>query len=245
MSMIWLGILLIELLVLFILSNALTDSIFGLILLITKSRTVAVSLTTAILFPGTVVHELSHLFTAEILGVRTGKLTLVPNQISKEHIQSGSVMIAQSDPFRRYMIGLAPVLGGILSLTALSYLLPTFTPHLQFENLMKLVSNPYTYYILLATYFLFAISNSMFSSPEDLKGFGGFLFVIALFCGGAYMVGLRLTVTGAVLEIILRILKLLTQNLGIVIGINFVIFFLAKISISLSEKIFKRKLIYK
>src|SRR5947209_5745118 len=98
-----------ELIGIYVLSRALTQTIFNLTYLLTRARSIAVTLITLLNFPGTVIHELAHLFTAEILGVHTGKLSLVPESIAEPNIKAGSVMIAATDPFRRYAIGLAPV----------------------------------------------------------------------------------------------------------------------------------------
>ena len=128
--MILLLLLFAELFFLFFLSQRLTQSVFDLCILLFRSRSVAITIITIINFPGTVIHELSHLFTAEILGVRTGKLTLVPDFIQKDQIKAGSVMIAATDPFRRYLIGLAPMVTGLVAISALSYSL--FTIHIRY-----------------------------------------------------------------------------------------------------------------
>src|SRR3989344_4103040 len=105
-----------ELIVLGFVSHWLMQSFYTLVMLLTRTRSLAVTFVSFLLFPGTVVHELSHLFTAEILGVRTGKLTLAPESIRSEEIQAGSVAIAKTGPFRRAFIGLAPFFVGIASL---------------------------------------------------------------------------------------------------------------------------------
>ena len=106
------ALLLGELIGLYLLSQTLIQAVYDLTMLITRSRAAGVTVVSLLTFPGTVVHELSHLFTAEVLGVHTGKLTLVPENIQEADVKAGSVMIAQSDPFRRYIIGLAPIFPG-------------------------------------------------------------------------------------------------------------------------------------
>lgn len=116
-------LLLFELFLIFLLSRSLTIKLFLFFWHVTGSRRWAISFTAILLFPGTVIHELSHMFVAEILGVRTGKLTLVPEAIeeSTEEIRTGTVAIAQTDPVRRTVIGLAPVLVVTGVLAAASY----------------------------------------------------------------------------------------------------------------------------
>ena len=70
-----------ELVILYFLSRWLSERMFMFFLLLTRSRPAAISFLLVLEFPGTAIHELSHLFTAEILGVRTGKLSLEPESI--------------------------------------------------------------------------------------------------------------------------------------------------------------------
>ena len=90
-----LALLFAELTALYFLSRWLTKKLYFFFLLVFKVRSVAISGVTLLLFPGTVIHELSHLFTAEILGVPTGKLNLVP-----EGVRPSS--FSRSDPIKTY-----------------------------------------------------------------------------------------------------------------------------------------------
>jgi len=209
-----------ELAALYILSGALTQAGFELLLRLTRSRTIAVTAVTLIVFPGTVIHELSHLFTAEILGVKTGKLTLVPENIREEEIKAGSVMIARSDPFRRYLIGLAPVVAGLVAVTTLSL-------GWGFWGVWGNVG---------ILYILFSVSSSMFSSKEDLKGFIPFAVTLAIMIGAAYFAGLRIGLTGPALSVTEKILTALTKSLGLVVGINLAGLILTKGAIRIIRK---------
>lgn len=231
--MVLLAILLfIEILALSLISHVLTQRLFLFFLLLFRSRNVAVSALTLILFPGTVIHELSHLFTAEILGVRTGKLTLVPESIQAGHhsepgeIQSGSVAIAKTGPFRRTLIGIAPTIIGLTGLIALSYYLPQF-----FQNTIIAIQNqqnilPSTFCFLLFAFCLFAISNTMFSSREDLKGVFPVLILLILIVSAIYLTGFRFDVTLDLEQKLELIEKFIAQGLGTVVTINFSILLL-------------------
>jgi hypothetical protein len=213
------GILIGELIGLYFLSRGLTQGLYTLFLLLFRARSVAVSLLLLITFPGTVVHELAHLFTAEILRVRTGKMTLVPESIREANIQSGSVMIAETDPFRRYAIGLAPIFWGITILTAISYFLPPFMTSVFYSGI-PIFQNMDFYYLLILGYCLFAVSNAMFPSPQDLKGFVPFAVVVSLFLIGGFVLGIRFTLTGKTLEVATTTLTTLVNSLTLVSGIN-------------------------
>ncbi len=203
-----LGILLLgELIALHLISGRLTQSLYVLFFRIFRSKTVSMTILIILLFPGTVIHELAHLFVAEILRVRTGKLTLVPESLEEAEIRTGSVAVAQTDPFRRTLIGLAPVYIGIIILSALSYFL--------LQNI-----NSITVITIILFYGMFAVSNSMFSSKEDMKGVIPFTITLALFLIAGYFAGLRIGLTGELLTVIVRIIETLVRSLGVVLGVN-------------------------
>ncbi len=175
-----------------------------------------------VFFPGTVVHELAHLFTAEILGVHTGKLTLVPESLEGTEIKAGGVMIAETDPLRRSLIGLAPVIWGVTLLTALSYILQYAT------NIAILTP--------IIFYSMFAVSNSMFSSKEDMKGVVPFVVTLGLFTAAAYVSGFRLGLSGAVLAGWNPVAQILVRSLGVVLGVNLIVLLLTSALLRIFRK---------
>ena len=236
--------LLAELVLLYLISRILIEHLYAFFFLILHSRTVAVSLVTFLTFPGTVIHELSHLFTAEILGVRTGGLTLTPEAIQEPEVRAGSVMIAHTDPFRRTIIGTAPFYTGIVSLTALSYY---FTPQVV-ATWNALVAGagvtPGPFILLLGIiYLMFAVSNSMFSSKEDMKGFPVVAIFVALIITTLYLIGVRISLTGRVESFANQVLVSLTQSLGIVLALNIVLLLMTRFLIVLTGKITNRRII--
>ncbi len=245
-TMLFFIILIVELIVLYLLSQHMSKSMYGLFLLIFRVRTIAISATTLLFFPGTVVHELSHLFVAEILGVHTGKLSLVPENLEEEEVQAGSVQIAKSDPLRRYIIGLAPILVGLVILAALSYWLPQLLSEAtEAARTGNLFSSPSTYLLSLIMYLLFTTSNSMFSSKEDLKGFVGFTAVIGLTITAGYIAGIRIGLTGTALDVANRMLDTLVKSTGLVLAINVLLLVVIRMLLAVAEKLFHRRLILK
>lgn len=222
-------LVLFELFLIFLLSRSLTIKLFLFFWYVTGSHRWAISFTTILLFPGTVIHELSHLFVAEVLGVRTGKLTLVPEAIeeSTEEIRSGSVAISKTDPLRRTLIGLAPVFVGIITLGAVS--------HFFFQNI-----NNINIITIITFYIMFVVSNAMFSSPEDMKGVVPFLLTAALFGGAAYLAGLRIGLTGQALEAVTNVVQSLTQSLGLVLAVNLVLLLALKVLVVMIGGLKKR-----
>lgn len=202
--------LIIELSLLYFLSRRVIQTLYWLLQKITRSRTIAIWIVSIVFFPGTVIHELAHLFTAEILGVRTGKLTLVPESLEGTEIKAGGVMIAESDPLRRTLIGLAPVIWGFVTLAALSYVL------LQHVN-------PITIITIIISYGIFSVSNSMFSSKEDMKGVIPFSVTVLLFAAAGYVAGFRFGLTGKLLTTFILGLETLVRSLAVVLAINLIV----------------------
>lgn len=233
----------IECVLLALLSHLATTNLFALVYRVSHHKNFSLSLLTILLFPGTIIHELSHLFTAEILGVRTGKLSLTPEGIEGiggiegqwgregqegKEIRTGSVAIAKTDPIRRTIIGLAPVFVGLLALMAVSYFLPiNWTDWNNWTNSKN----------LLLLYLLFAVSNSMFSSREDMKGVIPVFLTLGLFAGAAYVAGFRFSLTGQAEVFVVRVLESLTKSLGLVLAVNGVILLTVKVLLGVIGKI--------
>ena len=146
------------LLFLFLLSQNITRHMSHLFMKLFHSQSVAIYLLSFLFLPGVVLHELSHLLIANILFVPTGEVEFFP-EIHGDSVKMGSVAIARTDPFRRFVIGVAPLVGGLGAMfVAASYLGE------------KIVS----WQGLLLLYILFEIANTMFSSKKDMEGALGF-----------------------------------------------------------------------
>ncbi|MEM4720396.1 MAG: hypothetical protein QXZ30_03075 [Candidatus Bilamarchaeaceae archaeon] len=125
-----------------------------------------VILLSILFFPGTLIHELSHFIMAQILLVKTGEINLIP-RFDGRKVTMGSVTVIGADPFRRILIGVAPFLTGISLILALLFLTQKY----------HLLNTPW---IIVISYSVFEISNSMFSSKKDLEGMMIFIFLISI-----------------------------------------------------------------
>lgn len=210
----WYGVgIIAELLLLSFIAKRYTQVVFHVLLRLVRSRTIAITMMTIALFPGTVLHELSHLFTAEILGVHTGKLTLVPESIEEDNIQSGSVAIAHSDPFRRTAIGIAPFTNGIIVLTALSWwLTQTMTGFWVLINIQITIA--------IIFYLILTVTNTMFTSKEDMVGVIPVFLTITILLVTGYIAGIQIVLPLSITITLQSIIITLAQNLGIVLGVN-------------------------
>ncbi|OGM18793.1 hypothetical protein A2686_02020 [Candidatus Woesebacteria bacterium RIFCSPHIGHO2_01_FULL_38_10] len=147
---------------------------------LTKSKKLTVYLTSLLFLPGTAVHELSHFITAILLFVPVGKFKLTP-EFEKSYVKLGSVSIARSDFFRRFLIGIAPFIFGVGLISILIYLFLS-----QGHS-----NNPY--YITLTTYLIFTISNTMYLSKSDLSGAWEIAIIFLFLLGAFYFLGVSIS----------------------------------------------------
>lgn len=158
-----------EIVLLFIFARALTNNLARLLFKISHSRGFTFNTLAIIFLPGTIIHEISHMLIAGIMLVPSGDISIFP-EIEGDEVRFGSVKIAQTDPIRRFIIGVAPVLFGLFLILAVLFLGGQFlnqqTPWWQ---------------IALVVLLVFEIANTMFSSKKDMEGalvFFGIIFII-------------------------------------------------------------------
>lgn len=160
-----------ELILLFILSKKLVNSLARVFYRLTKNHRTVVHILAIIFLPGTIIHELAHLLFAGIMLVPVGELNVIPEILStgqpssgweEKSVKLGSVQIGKTDPFRRTLVGVAPVFLGMILIFSIFLF-------------VKIAVSPW-WQIFLGLYFLFQIGNTMFSSKKDIEG--SILFVI-------------------------------------------------------------------
>jgi len=106
-------LLLLALLVpLLLLQRTLHGEMQAVFLLISRDPVVTIWLFSLIFFPGILLHETSHFVTAKVLGVRTGRFSLLPRALPGGKLQLGAVEVAQTDLVRDSIIGVAPLIAG-------------------------------------------------------------------------------------------------------------------------------------
>lgn len=165
--MIYLVFLFLEILILYFLSRRVVKAIYRLFYKVTKRKNWTIYLFAVAFWPGTFIHEMSHFMAALFLLVPVGKLELLPDIEEKGGAKLGSVAIAKTDPLRRFLIGVAPLIFGL----GIIFLLIYFISINQFIN-------TWWGYILVGI-IIFQIANSMFASKKDLEG-AIVLFVLLL-----------------------------------------------------------------
>ena len=152
------GLFLAELILLFLLSRSLTSAVARFFYALTGSRRATVNILAIIFLPGTIIHELAHLLVAGMMFVPVGRIEILP-QIDGDEVRLGSAEIGQTDMLRRMVIGLAPIIVGLLVMVG--------TLWLSYGNLSK--ETP-VWQVLVVLYVIFQVGNSMFSSKKDMEG---------------------------------------------------------------------------
>lgn len=176
----YVGLLAVEILVLYLVSRRIHLAFGGLFYRITKRKNFTVYLMAVLFLPGTFLHEMAHFLTALFLLVPVGQMELMP-EVEDKGIKMGSVPVGQTDFVRRTLIGFAPVFFGIGGIFAILYIVIS----------KELFGNPLVDALVL--YLIFAISNSMFLSSKDTEGSWRFLLVFVPIVVALYVLGVRIT----------------------------------------------------
>lgn len=230
----------IELALLFFLSRQLLKALGRLLLRLTKNKKLATEILTLLFLPGTVIHELSHFLLATLLLVPTGRLHFSPVQ-EEERIKLATLEIAKTDPLRRALIGLAPLLVGLgVSVLAIVWFYKTHQSLIE-SSPLGILSLKETY---LVAFVLFQVTNTMYASQEDLEG------LLAL--GAAFILltaatGLIFYVRGAQLPAILSkisvpIPSFIPAALGVILILNSLVFLFLLLLLRISKAQVTRKL---
>ncbi|MDY7039804.1 MAG: hypothetical protein SVX38_02955 [Chloroflexota bacterium] len=160
----------------FLMKTLLLEFIGRVLLSIPIISSIAIWVLSLLMFPGTVVHEVSHYVAATFLFVKVSNISFLPRKRGNT-ISLGSVQFAKSPgPLRHALIGIAPLIGGslvIVTIVALGFNFPVpayflGVPHL-FTELSSLTAHIdlYVERDLFVLWLLFSVGNSIFPSQSD------------------------------------------------------------------------------
>jgi hypothetical protein len=205
-----------ELLFLFFISQKTTQSIAYTFYKITRNQKITIFFFAFLFLPGTIIHELSHAIAASILGVRVGKMELMPEYI-QGGLRLGSVQVGKTDIIRNFFIGIAPFISGTILLLIIIYLILSFSLIASFGI------------IILSLYSVFAIANTMFSSKKDMEGAIEFFILVTVFLLVFYILGLRFdAINWNFLSLFNHLFKIGSYYLLVPIGIDLFIIIVTK-----------------
>jgi hypothetical protein len=193
--------LLAALILLVFLQISLHREIQAVFLILTRRPGLTQSIFALIFLPGVFLHELSHFLVAKLLGVETGKFSLIPQAQPNGKLRLGYVETASGGFIRDALIGLAPLVTGSLFVAYAAiyqlHLLPLWDfIHLAewdgfWSGLMAVPSEPDFW---LWFYLTFTISSTMMPSASDRHAWfplgllaGALLGVVILAGAGPWM----------------------------------------------------------
>lgn len=109
------------------------------------------------------IHELSHFLMAKLLFLRTGKISLFP-ELHGTSVKLGSVEVERTDFLRSFLVGIAPLFGGIGVLSLLSW-------YMHQSGVLSFDLQSWQSYLqwLVLGYIAYVVTNTMFSSKKDVE----------------------------------------------------------------------------
>lgn len=171
----------------------------GVALLLSGDEQSAVIIYALVLFPGVVLHELSHWLSAKLLGLRTAGLSLRPTAHEDGSLQLGYVEYYRDrrlDPVRESLVGAAPLIVGVALILVIGYqifnlddLARALGPSAdgRWRLAARHILNTGDAFLWL--YLLFAVSNAMLPSPSDRRAWPAFLLIVAGVAALCYLFG--------------------------------------------------------
>lgn len=176
-----------------------------------------------LLFPGTIIHELSHAIMAMILQLKIHDIHIFP-EWKNGQIKLGSVSYVKKDVFRSILVGVAPLFVGILALWWLYSLgLYNQASPLQF---------------IFINYIVFVISTTMFSSKQDMVDIIYAIPVIILIGGIIFVFQIDSSQILSLIDVepIMQFMYAIRAYLMIAIGIHTAIILFATTILALHKK---------
>ncbi|MFC1653727.1 hypothetical protein ACFL1M_02670 [Patescibacteria group bacterium] len=208
--------------------------------LLFHSKKIGIIIYSMIYLPGTIIHELSHFFTAAFLGVRTGEISIFPREEEDSRIQLGSVKIAKTDFFRSSLIGVAPfIVGNILLFYFVSVL------GIDITRIGELLKADMGIQKSIFLYLTLAVSNTLFTSKEDrshwpvLMGFMLVCFIVF------WAIGISINIPSSFALKIINVINGVAWAVSFSILINIFIYLVLTTMQKIIEKITKQKVTYK
>lgn len=196
----------VQIILLYVISRRMLVEFYYSLYLFTRNKNLSFSVLAVFFLPGTVLHEISHFFTAIILLLPVGEIRIMP-EWDKNYIQFGRVTYGKKDFVRSILVGVAPFFGALF--------------FFWFLGAFRLFPSANMALNISMGYLIFAVSSNMFSSKQDLTDL---IYIIPLFIVAAaviYITGFNFSsvlssqVIGDIAKLLQRINFYITISLGI------------------------------
>ena len=195
----------------------------GLTFAVTGDPGCAMRLLFILLLPGVILHEGSHWVVANLIGVRTGKVSFGVARARGKQFSLGSVTVERTDSLRESLIGLAPFvvgLGAILLIAGYGFdLWPDSGLSLNdmLQRVLSTATDPLTW---LDLYLIFAVSTAMIPSESDREPWGGLLVICGAVAAVSILLGWTPRIPPDLITWARRILDGLTFAFGVSVLVN-------------------------
>jgi len=218
------------LVVLAILERRLHFETQAILLLMTRRAEIALALFSLLFFPGVLLHETSHYLAARLLGVKTGRFSLLPQPLPDGRLRLGFVETTGTDLLRDALIGVAPLVAGgafVIYAGLLRLGLPALWDGFvagEARALSEALSLTYARPdFWLWFYLTLAVSSTMLPSASDRRAWLPVFLVIAILIGLALLAGVGPWLLGNVAPPFNQALRSLAILFGISAGIHLIL----------------------
>jgi len=171
----------------FIVQKLLHREIQYIFLIIFRNPTLVIALFSLLLLPGVLIHEVSHLISAIILRVKVLKFSIVPRSLRNGQLRMGYVETKRTDFIRDSIIGIAPLIAGLLLIATIAN---NFLGFKNFNSTFITSKNQLIFPILenfmtqndlgIWLYLCFCISSTMIPSAADRQSWKNVIFGLAI-----------------------------------------------------------------
>jgi len=214
----------------------------GTMLLLAGDSDVAVVLYALPLLPGILLHELSHVLAATLLGVQVGRISIRPKRAG-QRVQLGFVPVEKTDVVRASLIGLAPLLAGSTAILLVGYWvfgISTVGAALVAGDWVNLTAGLLralkTSDAWIWAYVIFAVSNTMLPSRADRQAWTPLILFLLLIGVLIWAAGLGPAIIEGLAEPLTIALRWLATMCGLTIAIDLPFILL----LTLVEKLLER-----
>ncbi len=211
------------LIVLFLISRYSIQKLFQVFFIYLQNNNITLILISALLLPGTIIHELSHAFMAMALHLKVCDIQIFP-EWKHDSIKLGSVVYEKKDVFRSILVGVAPFFMGLIALWWL-YGLGLY----QTSSAIQFIG---------VSYLVFVISTTMFSSKQDMVDILYIIPIIVLIIGIIYVFQIDFSFLMKLFEVeaVVQFLYAIRKYITVAIGIHTIIIMFAIIVLALHKK---------
>ena len=217
---------------LLIIQSRLHRELQAVFLLITRRVDVSLILVSILFLPGVLLHEASHYLVARLLGVPTGKISIIPRVQDDGRLQLGYVETTHTDILRDTLIGVAPLVAGVLFIAyvGVSQLgLPVLWENLMGGGPLSLYQAlPYLYNsadFWMWFYLVFAVSSTMMPSRSDRRAWMPVAIIVVILLTLALLAGAGPWMWGHLASPLNQIFQVLVLVFGISLFIHVILVF--------------------